>query len=158
MAEWKFYGREEPLGELLKIVGSERWFFCRIQGRRRIGKTTLLSKLAEAHPELATRMVYMQVPDSDERDVAAIFRRSLLESDFALAHEYAKNVVDFLTMSRAIGELCAAGMVIVLDEFQYFTRASLYSFNSFLQAEVDKLRTTNPRQGGLFVLGPVHTI
>lgn len=43
-------------------------------------------------------------------------------------------------MARAIGELCQAGQVVVIDEFRYFTRASLRRFNSFLQAEVVKLR------------------
>lgn len=46
MAEWGFYGRTDALGELRRIVQAKRWFFCRIEGRRRIGKTTLLSQLA----------------------------------------------------------------------------------------------------------------
>src|SRR6185295_7758244 len=43
----------------------------------------------------------------------------------------------------------------VLDEFQYFVRHTLHAFNSFLQAEVDKLRGT--AKGGLFVLGSIQT-
>src|SRR6202042_1686956 len=53
--------------------------------------------------------------------------------------------------------LCLAGLVVVLDEFQYFTRATLRSFNSFLQAEVDKLRNAGLKEGGLFVLGSLHS-
>lgn len=59
-------------------------------------------------------------------------------------------------MAHAIGDLCRAGLVVVIDEFQYFTRAVLKSFSSFLQAEVDKLRAENIGQGGLFVLGSLH--
>jgi hypothetical protein len=60
-------------------------------------------------------------------------------------------------MAAAIGDLCRTGMVVVLDEFQYFTRASLGSFNSILQAEVDKLRDARLNHGGLFVLGSLHS-
>lgn len=157
MADWGFYGREAPLRELRRIIDTERWFFCRIQGRRRIGKTTLLSKLAEANSDLASRLIYMQVPDSDERDVAASFRRSLSESDFELGRQLAPSVIGFLSMAKAIAELCVAGAIIVLDEFQYFTRAQLNSFNSFLQSEVDRLRNANLKRGGLFVLGSLQS-
>jgi AAA+ ATPase superfamily predicted ATPase len=157
VADWSFYGRAEPLAQLNQVIGPGRWFFCRIEGRRRIGKTTLLGQLARANVELGPKLIYMQTPDSDERDVAATFRRSLSESDHEEARKLAESVVDFLTMSAAIGKLCIAGMVVVLDEFQYFTRATLRAFNSFLQAEVDKLRNAGLKEGGLFVLGSLHS-
>lgn len=46
---------------------------------------------------------------------------------------------------------------MVLDEFQYFTRAKLRAFNSFLQAEVDTLRNLSLPHGGLFVLGSLQS-
>lgn len=156
MSNWQFYGRAEPLLELNRIVSANRWFFCRIEGRRRIGKTSLLSQLARKDDSLSQRLIYMQVPDSDERDVATAFRRSLGDSAAPFVKAQIAKVVDFLTMARAIGDLCRAGFVVVLDEFQYFTRSTLQSFNSFLQAEVDLLRNDNIRQGGLFVLGSLH--
>jgi AAA+ ATPase superfamily predicted ATPase len=39
---WGFYGRQEELSALKAIMGRQRWFFARIQGRRRIGKTLLI--------------------------------------------------------------------------------------------------------------------
>lgn len=60
-------------------------------------------------------------------------------------------------MAKAIGAACREGVVVVLDEFQYFTRAKMRSFNSFLQAEVDTLRFDNLKQGGLFVLGSLQS-
>lgn len=156
MPDWKFYGRTEALSELNRIVHAGRWFFCRIEGRRRIGKTSLLSQLTKGDDTLSERLIYMQVPDSDERDVAAAFKRSLTDCDHGLAKSLSTTVVDFPSMTRAIGQLCCAGLIVVIDEFQYFTRAVLRSFNSFLQAEVDKLRSANIRQGGLFVLGSLH--
>lgn len=156
MPEWSFYGRTEPLAELWHIIEAG-WFFCRIEGRRRIGKTTLLEHLARSGKDLSSRLIYTQIPDSDERDVAATFRRSLSEADRENVRELAATVIDFQTMAVAIGKLCRAGMVVVLDEFQYFTRAALSPFNSFLQAEVDKLRSAGLKHGGLFVLGSLHS-
>jgi len=157
MTEWNFYGRMEPLAELRRIVESGRWFFCRIEGRRRIGKTTLLSELAKQDAGLINRLVYMQVPDSDERDVAYTFRQSLGNCEQEQARALGEGVGNFATMAAAIGKLCAAGFIVVLDEFQYFTRSKLYAFNSFLQAEVDKLRGAQLKHGGLFVLGSLQS-
>jgi AAA+ ATPase superfamily predicted ATPase len=156
MAEWGFYGRTESLAELSRIVDAGRWFFCRIEGRRRIGKTALISHLSRGNAKLMGHLVYMQVPDSDERDVAATFQRALKNSEHILAQSLSAGVVNFATMAAAIGALCRMGMVIVIDKFQYFTRAALKSFCSFLQAEVDQLRTSSLGHGGLFVLGSLH--
>jgi hypothetical protein len=157
MSEWTFYGRGQSLAELGKIVQEQRWFFCRISGRRRIGKTTLIRELALANNELSARLLYLQIPDSDERDVATAFRRKLEESDYPGAAKLAPDVRDFASMAHAIGLACRAGMLVVLDEFQYFTRAKMAPFNSFLQAEVDGLRFDNLKVGGLFVLGSLQS-
>lgn len=157
MANWNFYGRTEHLSELRRILDVGRWFFCRIEGRRRIGKTALLSQLALRDADLSRRLVYMQVPDSDERDVAYTFSQSLSSCESEEARARAAGIVNFPTMASAISKLCEAGHIIVLDEFQYFTRSKLAPFTSFLQAEVDKLRTAQLRHGGLFVLGSLQT-
>lgn len=157
MSDWDFYGRAEPLAELRRIVESGRWFFCRIEGRRRIGKTSLLGELSKRDAGLADRLVYMQVPDSDERDVAYTFAQSLGSSEQEDTRALAAGVVNFATMAAAIGQLCTAGYIVVLDEFQYFTRSKLHPFNSFLQAQVDKLRGAQLKHGGLFVLGSLQS-
>jgi AAA+ ATPase superfamily predicted ATPase len=155
--DWSFYGRAEPIAQLSRIVESGRWFFCRIEGRRRIGKTSLLGQLARQQGSMAERLVYMQVPDSDERDVAYTFARSLGQSEHEIAQQLAASVSNFASMAAAIGKLCEAGFIVVLDEFQYFTRAKLSSFNSFLQAQVDRLRSAQLKKGGLFVLGSLQS-
>jgi AAA+ ATPase superfamily predicted ATPase len=161
MPEWSFYGRNRPLEELRKIISEPRWFFCRVAGRRRIGKTTLLKELAQTETgrsyKLGGKLLYMQVPDSDGKDVAATFRRQLLEFDNPEIQILAPAVKDFSSMAAAIGMACRSGVIVVLDEFQYFTRAKMRPFNSFLQAAVDELRFNNPRQGGLFVLGSLQS-
>lgn len=45
-ASWEFYGRSTELDELGAILARNRWFFLRLSGPRRIGKTTLI------HPAL----------------------------------------------------------------------------------------------------------
>ncbi|WP_459572430.1 ATP-binding protein [Cupriavidus sp. 8B] len=138
-----------------RIVRGPKWFFCRIQGRRRIGKTTLLRELSTSEPSLLARIVYMQIPDSDERDVAAGFRRALEDCESRGANSLASQVTDFASMAGVIGQLCRRGMIVVLEEFQYFTDARLYAFNSFLQEQVDRLR--DMQGGGLFVLGSLQS-
>lgn len=157
MDAWDFYGRTEPLNELHRIIESGRWFFCRIEGRRRIGKTSLLSELAKNEKNLSNKLIYMQVPDSDERDVAYTFVQSLNSCEIEMARSLATNVTNFATVANAIGKLCSLGFIVVLDEFQYFTRNKLQAFNSFLQAEVDKLRSAQLKHGGLFVLGSLQS-
>lgn len=94
MAEWSFYGRTSPLETLDKLVHGPNWFFCRIQGRRRIGKATLLRELAKFDSALLARIVYMQIPDSDERDVAANFHRALNECESSFANALAPKMLD----------------------------------------------------------------
>jgi len=42
--------------ELCRIVTAGHWFFCRIEGRRRIGKTTLLGHLARSSDNLSSQL------------------------------------------------------------------------------------------------------
>lgn len=48
--------RDPPKSELRRIVHAERWFFCRIEGRRRIGKTSL-SQLVKDGVSLMTENI-----------------------------------------------------------------------------------------------------
>ena len=155
MADWRFYGRRSTLDQLRGLLEQPRWFFCRIQGRRRIGKTTLLRELARDEEALVERLFYVQIPDSDQIDVASQFRRALQDSLSNTVQALANDVHDFASMASAIATMNRAGIIVVLDEFQYFTSPQLAAFNSFLQAEVDVLRES--KSGGLFVLGSLQS-
>lgn len=152
---WGFYGRSVETAEIRKIVSSGRWFFCAISGRRRIGKTTLIQRaLADAGRE----HFYVQIPDSDERGVVETFREALDDwRDVRLGDEVPGQdlIHNFSGISALIDILNRRNRVVTIDEFQYFHRAGLSPFNSFLQARVDRLR--DQRNGGLFVLGSIHT-
>lgn len=153
---WKFYGRNTELDSLRKLLSRQRWFFCAISGRRRIGKTSLIREALQSLPQ-ASKAVYLQVPDSDERDVVAVFADALkAAAHIGLPDEVQPTTLRrFSDMAKAIGALCRAGWVVILDEFQYFNRKSLSAFTSLLQAEVDQL--TGSANGGIFVLGSIHT-
>lgn len=153
---WKFYGRSTELDTLRRLLARQQWFFCAISGRRRIGKTSLIRQALQTLPH-ATQAVYLQVPDSDERDVVAVFADALRAASPQALPEQAQpqNLRRFSDMAKAMGALCRAGWVVILDEFQYFNRKSLSAFTSLLQAEVDQL--TGTAHGGVFVLGSLHT-
>lgn len=147
---WGFYGRTREIAMIEDILGRGRWFFCAISGRRRIGKTSLIREAVQA---AGRRVLYIQIPDSDERGVIQAFQDTLesLGETTALAQRFRT----FKEIVSLISVLCDIGYIVILDEFQYFHRKGLSSFQSLLQAEIDKLRGTDG--GGLFVLGSIHT-
>lgn len=149
--EWGFYGRSVELAEIGKILRSGRWFFCAISGRRRIGKTTLIRRALESEP--SSKTFYFQVPDSDERGVVQAFWEAM--EDEAFPEATLERVNNFRDMARMIGALCSIGVIVVIDEFQYFHRKKLSPFTSHLQAEIDM--RMDAAKGGLFVLGSIHT-
>ena len=61
MADWKFYGRKEQLADLERMLDRKRWFFAKVTGRRRIGKTTLIQRAMQELQQQATRILR---PDS----------------------------------------------------------------------------------------------
>jgi AAA+ ATPase superfamily predicted ATPase len=149
--EWGFYGRREELGRLSSVLGRNRWFFVKISGRRRIGKTTLVQQALL--PSQRERVLYVQIPDSDPAGVVSTARDFLqmFGIDEALP-------VDLRSLATRIGTLCEAGWIVALDEFQYFNRKVLFEFTSQLQSEVDRLSAKADRvPGGLIVLGSLYT-
>ncbi len=154
MADWRFYGRTTELDALTAILGRNRWFFAKITGRRRIGKTTLVQQAIAARG--TARIVYVQIPDSGDAGVLSTFVDAL--ETFGIQPEqfpYPRSLSD---MALTLESLIAAGTIVILDEFQYFTRAPLADFPSYLQAAVDRLAAQpNRESGGLIVLGSIQT-
>ncbi|NJM91362.1 MAG: ATP-binding protein [Rhodospirillaceae bacterium] len=157
--DWRFYGRTAEIAAIKRILGRQRWFFCRISGRRRIGKTTLIQKALD---EAGRRNLYFQVPDSDEYGVVQAFLDAVEdfydpddEDHRQLVGGLRKETKSLLDVAGVISTFNQNGIIVTIDEFQYFHRKALSPFCSFLQREVDVLRDTD--NGGLFVLGSIHT-
>ena len=66
---WGFYGRSRELGQLRSILEPQQWFFLKVAGRRRIGKTELVRHALGR--EAQKRVVYIQIPDSDPAGVVS---------------------------------------------------------------------------------------
>jgi len=151
---WGFYGRTRELDEVRAILARKRWFFARITGRRRIGKTTLVQR---ALADLGNLPVfYVQVPDSAAAGVLSAVSDAM--DTFGVDRQRFSRPSSLLTLARTIQELVEAGYLVALDEFQYFSRKHIYEFTSHLQAVVDDLsRRATEVPGGLIVLGSLHT-
>ncbi len=155
---WAFYGRSAELKKISNILNRGAFFFCQISGRRRIGKTTLLKEALDQAK--SSRRFYVQIPDSDARGVAGAFENALKiwSNDSELAHALSD---DFQNIAATLSALWYGGYKTALDEFQYFHRKELNPFMSHLQTEIDHTQEMSKanqyKQGGLFVLGSVHT-
>lgn len=147
---WSFYGREAEAGAIHALLERGRFFFLRVTGRRRIGKTTLV---LQSLRESGRRVAYVQVADADPAGVVLGAREHLKLS--GVAEPLPK---DLFELAAVVGRLVGEGWVVVLDEYQAFARKPLYGFNSALQFEVDRLRAPGVSvSGGLIVLGSVQT-
>jgi AAA+ ATPase superfamily predicted ATPase len=54
--EWGFYGRRQEMAQLSEVLGRGRWFFVKLSGRRRIGKSTLVQQALQ--PAQRDRVLY----------------------------------------------------------------------------------------------------
>jgi AAA+ ATPase superfamily predicted ATPase len=134
-------------------LNRDRWFFAKITGRRRIGKTRLIQ---QALQETKDRSVfYVQIPDSAPSGVIAAVRDAA--ETFQLDGKY-ELPTDLLGLAKFASSLIKDNYIVVLDEFQYFNRPKLKDFCSYLQHEVDTLTAKSSTiTGGIFVLGSIHT-
>ena len=150
---WDFYGRTNELKTLSRTFTRGRFFFARVTGRRRIGKTTLVQRaLGQAHQQ---RSFYVQIPDSGPSGVISAVRDAI--ETFAIDTDKFTCPDNLLSFAGFIEQLTRAGYIVVLDEFQYFNRKQLNEFTSHLQAKVDiLLRDAEAVRGGLVVLGSIH--
>lgn len=150
---WVFYGREQELRVLRDILGRGRWFFARLTGRRRIGKTTLVQEALKASP--GRPVFYVQIPDSAPAGVLSAAHDAF--DTFGLSPDRYPRPDSLLALARSVGQLATAGYLVALDEFQYFSRRHLAEFTSHLQATVDDLSArAGTVPGGLIVLGSLH--
>jgi uncharacterized protein len=154
MADWGFYGRRDELDTLRGILTRGRWFFVKITGRRRIGKTALIQQAIQEGGD--QRVYYVQIPDSGEAGVISAVNDAL--DTFGVPQERYPRPRNPAELARLFESLAEDGYVVVLDEFQYFNRKAFEGFCSLLQATADRLSAKAGRvKGGWVVLGSIHT-
>ena len=152
--QWGFYGRRDELKQLGRILNRGRWFFCKITGRRRIGKTTLIQEALNASGR--DKVLYVQIPDSGPAGViSAVVDQMAM---FGVPPDKFSPPQTLQELAGLVAQLARDGYVVALDEFQYFNRKHIKEFCSFLQSEVDTLAADAASvPGGLVVLGSLHT-
>jgi uncharacterized protein len=155
MADWTFYGRKEQLADLERMLGRKRWFFAKVTGRRRIGKTALIQKATQ---EIGSTqpIFYVQIPDSEPAGVLSAVNDAL--ETFKVPGDRYPRPTNLLQFAKLLERMAEGGFLLVLDEFQYFNRKRYEEFCSYLQAGVDRLAAKADQvRGGLIVLGSIHT-
>jgi Cdc6-like AAA superfamily ATPase len=102
MADWKFYGRKEQLADLERMLGRKRWFFAKVTGRRRIGKTALIQR---AMQEIKSNqpVFYVQVPDSEPTGVLSAVNDAL--ETFHIPAEQYPRPNDLLQLTKLLESL-----------------------------------------------------
>jgi AAA+ ATPase superfamily predicted ATPase len=155
MNPWEFYGRQEQLAALENILNRKRWFFAKVTGRRRIGKTTLIQHAMQA---MGSRnpVFYVQVPDSEPAGVISAVNDGL--ETFRVPTDRYPRPQNLTQLVKLLEAMAGGGYVVILDEFQYFHRKGCEEFCSLLQAAVDRLAAKASQvTGGLIVLGSIYT-
>lgn len=134
-----FIGRERELATLRKLYDAETFQFPVIYGRRRVGKTSLISKFSEQLPTV----FFTAVEDS-----SAVNLRNLSRECFMLDHPDADPTLapvypDFQTAFEAVFSLAESQRVVfVIDEFPYLAKAEP-SVSSILQMLIDRNASTS---------------
>lgn len=151
---WGFYGRQPEAADLVSLLAARRWFFTKVTGRRRIGKTTLIQEALKASGR--REVFYVQTPDSAAAGVLSAVADAL--DTFGLPASSTPRPRSLREVALLVGDLARRGFIVALDEFQYFHRKVLAEFCSHLQAEIDRLVAPGETvSGGLIVLGSIHT-
>lgn len=128
-----FIGRQRELSSLEKLYNSDKFEFAVIYGRRRVGKTALISKFIEGKDA-----IYFIGVESNEKQNLENFSRSIMEfassqapDSFFPSMQSALEYVFKLSESRRI--------ILAIDEYPYVARASK-SLASTLQLLIDRYK------------------
>lgn len=155
MNDWNYYGRLSQEQDVARVLDRGRWFFAKVSGRRRIGKTTLVRRVLRELDR--DRLVfYVQIPDSEEAGVLSAVNDAL--DAFEVSTEQFPRPRTLPELAKTWEAMAEAGYVVVMDEFQYFNRKGFQGFCSFLQGAVDRLSEPGRKvPGGWLALGSIHT-
>ena len=126
-----FIGREQELSTLDKLYKTDKFEFAVIYGRRRVGKTALISKFAEKK-----KTIFFTGVETNAKQNLENFSRSIMEFNTKMATDFSFN--SFQAALEYVFELAQTQRIIlVLDEYPYVARASK-SLASTLQLLIDK--------------------
>lgn len=131
-----FIGRENELNVLNKLWSSDKFEFAVVYGRRRVGKTALISKFTKDKDN-----IFFTGVETNAKQNLDNFSRCIMEYNTGIALN--TSFPDFQAALEYIFELAKTKRIIlVIDEYPYVARASK-SLASTLQLLIDKNKDTS---------------
>ena len=126
-----FIGREHELNTLNKLYNSDKFEFAVIYGRRRVGKTALISEFTKDKDT-----IFFTGVETNAKQNLDNFSRCIMEYNTGIASGASFN--SFQMAFEYVFELAKTKrIVLVIDEYPYVARASK-SLASTLQLLIDK--------------------
>ena len=126
-----FIGRQQELNTLHKLYNSGKFEFAVIYGRRRVGKTALISEFTK---DKAT--IFFTGVETNAKQNLDNFSRCIMEYNMGIAVD--SSFASFQSALEYVFELAKTKrIVLVIDEYPYVARASK-SLASTLQLLIDK--------------------
>lgn len=126
-----FIGRENELHTLDKLYHSDKFEFAVIYGRRRVGKTALISEFAKNKDT-----IFFTGVETNAKQNLDNFSRCIMEYNTGIAVD--SSFASFQSSLEYVFELAKTKrIVLVIDEYPYVARASK-SLASTLQLLIDK--------------------
>ena len=131
-----FIGREQELNALERLYRSDRFEFAVIYGRRRVGKTALISEFIKGK-----NAVFFTGVESNEKQNLDNFSRCIMEYSMSIAAD--SSFASFQAALEYAFELAKTKrLVLVIDEYPYVARSSK-SLASTLQLLIDKSKDSS---------------
>jgi hypothetical protein len=131
-----FIGRENELNTLNKLYNSNKFEFAVIYGRRRVGKTAILSEFAKDKAS-----IFFTGVETNEKQNLDNFSRCIMEYNTGMAVD--TSFPNFQAALEYVFKLAKTKrIVLVIDEYPYVARASS-SLASTLQLLIDKNKDTS---------------
>lgn len=131
-----FVGRKEEMKKLDQMYESGGFEFAVIYGRRRIGKTTLITEFCRGK-----KAIYYMASESTAKENLEIFSRAVFE--VASPGVEMPPFQSFDHLFRFIGQYLEERLILVIDEYPYLA-ASEKSVSSLLQAHIDQYWKNSP--------------
>ncbi len=130
-----FIGRDLELATLNRLYASQRFEFAVIYGRRRVGKTALISRFIEGK-----KAIYFMGVESNARQNLENLSKSIMEVSGVTA---ALSFASFQDALEHVFQLSQNERIILaIDEYPYVARASR-SLASTLQLLIDRYKDTS---------------
>ena len=128
-----FIGRERELASLDRLYTSDKFEFAVVYGRRRVGKTALISRFIEDK-----KAIYFMGVESNARQNLENFSRNIMEFGTGIQADTA--FASFQAALEYVFRLAEKErLILVIDEYPYVARASK-SLASTLQLLIDRYK------------------